>query len=42
MVGHGLTFKNSGLDMDRKVRQSIHLCCTYTTGSGRCQRWTDL
>jgi len=26
MVGLGLNFKNSGLDLDRKTLQSAHLC----------------
>jgi len=26
MVGFGLSFRNSGLDLDRKIWQSAHLC----------------
>jgi len=29
MIGLGLSFKKSGLDLDRKVLQSARLCCSY-------------
>jgi len=27
VVGLGLSFKKSGLDLDHKIWQSVHLCC---------------
>jgi len=31
VVGLGLSFKNSGLDLDRKIWQSAHLCAALHT-----------
>jgi len=35
VVGFGLSFKPSGLDLDRKTWQSIHLCWTTSPGALR-------
>jgi len=29
IVGLGLSFTNSGLNLDRKIWQSVHLCCIF-------------
>jgi len=33
MAGIGLSFKNSGLDPDRKIWQSAYLCCRHNYAS---------